>query len=53
MKNLQERVCWTKHNIVTAIQIHDFDQAETKERGKVNTSALESKTAKTAHKTGE
>jgi hypothetical protein len=53
MKNLQDRVCWTKHNIVTAIQIHDFDQAERIERGKENTSALESKTAKTAHKTGE
>ncbi len=53
MKNLQDRVCWTKRNIVTAIQIHDFDQAEKIERGKANTSALESKTAKTAQKTGE
>jgi hypothetical protein len=53
MKNLQDRVCWTKHNIVTAIQIHDFDQVERIERGKENTSALESKTAKIAHKTGE
>jgi hypothetical protein len=50
---LQNRVGWTKHNIVTAIQIHHFDQAERIERGKENTSALERKTAKTAHKTGE
>jgi hypothetical protein len=50
---LQDRVCWTKHNIITAIQIHDFNQAERIERGKANTSALESTTAKTAHKTGE